>query len=212
MTAQAATVDRARGAQVAWSDGAIVERVKRGDVDAYCELVARYQDRLFSFLSRSVASRADAEDLAQDILVQAFGAIRSFRSDASFKTWLFRIAHNRLVDYSRRTRKRNQVVAASLDDRAEGDGALDERLGGPREQEPPHELCRGELSEAVRAAVAALSDKLRSVIVLYDFEGCTYEEIAAVVGIPIGTVKSRLFLARAELKRRLAPLFEPAER
>jgi RNA polymerase sigma-70 factor, ECF subfamily len=205
MAANTALLEQPRAAQVAWSDRAFVERCRRGELDAFCELVTRYQDPVYSFVARSVRNRADAEDLTQDVFVQAFAGIRSFRSDASFKTWLFRIAHNRVVDFSRRSRKRDEIAGPSLDDRGPDDVDLAERIGGPRHLEPVAGLCREELSDIVHQAIAALSEKLRSVIVLYDFEGCSYEEIAAVVGCPMGTVKSRLFTARAELKRRLSP-------
>jgi RNA polymerase sigma-70 factor, ECF subfamily len=204
MAANTATMEQPRAARVAWSDRAFVERCRRGEIDAFCELAARYQDRLYSFVARSVRDRTDAEDLTQDILVQAFAAIRGFRSEASFKTWLFRIAHNRVVDHSRRSRKRDQFHGPSLDDHTDDESDLAERLGGPREQDPGLGLCREELGEVVRNAVATLSPKLRAVVVLYDFEGCSYEEIAEIVKCPMGTVKSRLFLARNELKRKLA--------
>lgn len=208
MAANAATLEQPRAAQVAWSDRAFVERCKRGELDAFCELVTRYQDSVYSFVVRSVRNRADAEDLTQDIFVQAFGAIRGFRSDATFKTWLFRIAHNRVVDFSRRGRKRDEISGPSFDHHSEDEADLAERVSGPRAQEPAVGLCREELSDAVHQAIAGLSEKLRSVVVLYDFEDCSYEEIAAIVGCPMGTVKSRLFMARAELRRRLAPYVE----
>ncbi len=208
MTANTAILEQPRAAQVTWSDRAFVERCRRGELDAFCELVTRYQDPVYSFVSRSVRNRADAEDLTQDIFVQAFGAIRSFRSDSSFKTWLFRIAHNRVVDFSRRGRKRDEIAGPSLDDHRPDDVDLSERIGGPRHLEPVATLCREELTGIVHQAIAGLSEKLRSVVVLYDFEGCSYEEIAAIVGCPMGTVKSRLFTARAELKRKLAPYID----
>ena len=209
MTSAAATVTGLRATRLESPDILLVERCKQGDVDAFCGLVDRYKQRVYSFVAHSVRNRDDAEDLTQDVFVQAFAAIRRYRVDASFRTWIFRIAQNRVIDHCRRQRKRGQVVTASLDDGGE-ESPNGDRVSGPEDGNPLVGVCRDETAEIVRAAVASLSDKLRTVVVLYDFEGCSYEEIARVVGCPIGTVKSRLFNARAELKRKLEPrLAEP---
>ncbi len=207
----AATMAGARSlgaANLGSSDSAFVERCKQGDVSAFCELVERYKSRVYSFVARSVRDPSDAEDLTQDVFVQAYAAIRAYRSDASFKTWIFRIAHNKVIDHSRRRRKRSEIAGPSLDHREDDDLDLAERLSGPDAEDPAAGFRRDELAEHVRQAVATLSEKLRVVVVLYDFEGCAYEEIAAIVGCPVGTVKSRLFNARTALKRKLAPYIE----
>jgi len=215
MAGIAATAQSLQGARVVCTDSALVERCRRGDADAFCELVDRHKQPVYSFVARSVRDAADAEDLTQDVFVQAFAAIGRYRSEASFKTWVFRIAHNRVIDHARRSRKRASVTVEPSAGLGQDDiHAVDDRPG-PVTDDPIAGLCRDELGERVRRAVASLSHKLRAVVILYDFEGCSYEEIAAVVGCPVGTVKSRLFNARAELKRKLAPYLEammPGER
>jgi len=215
MTGAAVTAQSLQGARVVSTDSTLVERSRRGDADAFCELVDRHKQPVYSFVARSVRNPADAEDLAQDVFVQAFAAIGRYRSEASFKTWVFRIAHNRVIDYARRSRKRAAVTLEPANDPDKDDMHAAENFAGPATDDPMTELCRDELSERVRRAVASLSDKLRAVVILYDFEGCSYEDIAAIVGCPVGTVKSRLFNARAELKRKLTPYVEammPGER
>lgn len=201
MVDSAASLPRLR-AQVAYPDQALVERCRRGDVDAFCALMQRYQDSVYSFVLRCVRNPADAEDLTQDVFVRSFASIRRYRSDASFRTWLFRIAHNRVVDHARRTLRRAPVASPAADADSEETPA-EERAQAPERDDPLSRACRDELSRRVHEAVAALSPRLRAVVVLYDFEGLSYEEIASVLGCPMGTVKSRLFNARAELKRRL---------
>ncbi len=195
-------------ATVGSGDSAFVERCKRGDLGAFCELVERYQARVYSFVARSVRDPAEAEDLTQDVFVQAYAAIGAYRSDASFKTWVFRIAHNKVIDHSRRRRQRGRILGPSLDSYEDDEVAPEEHLAGPEADDPASGLCREELGQHVRQAISTLSEKLRVVVVLYDFEDCSYEEIAAIIGCPVGTVKSRLFNARAALRRKLAPYVE----
>ncbi len=190
------------GARMQESDAALVARSRQGDADAFCELVLRHQDRIYNFVLRSIGDPDDAADLTQDIFVRAYAGLGQFSGRASFQTWLFRIAYNRLADYSRRERaKRRQTM--SLDSPSDADDAPPVEVADLRSN-PADEVEREELARKVQEAILQLSHKLRTVIVLYDLEGLSYEEIAAVVGCPLGTVKSRLFHARAELRRRLA--------
>jgi len=182
----------------------LVERCQAGDIDAYCELVSRYRDRVLNFIHRSVRDHSVAEDLAQDVFIRAFANIRKFRRRASFQTWLFRIAHNRMIDHNRRTRRRRKLWALSLDAPAHDPDVTEVSVPDER-MEPSRVVADAELGRRIEDAVRALSDKLRAVVVLFDVEGLAYHEIAEVLGCPVGTVKSRLFNARAELRRRLGP-------
>jgi RNA polymerase sigma-70 factor (ECF subfamily) len=186
------------------TDAMLVRRCLEGDLGAYADLVDRYKNPVHRFVARSVRNATDAEDLTQDVFVQAYASLGRFRSDAAFKTWIFRIAHNRVIDYSRRQRKRRQVVASAPSSPDDEDLSPTEDLPGPARDNPITGLCRDELAAKVQDAVAGLSDKLRLVVILYDFEGHSYEEVAAIAGCPVGTVKSRLFNARSELKRKLS--------
>lgn len=193
-----------RAGAVETSDATLVQRCLDGDTSAFADLVDRYKGPVHRFVARAVRNPVDAEDLTQDIFVQAYASLGRFRSDAAFRTWVFRIAHNRVIDHSRRQSTRRFVQARCPT--GPGDESLSptEDLAGPLLDDPARGLCRDELSAKVQEAISKLSDKLRVVVVLYDLEGYSYEEIAAIVGCPIGTVKSRLYNARAELKRRLS--------
>ena len=189
-------------------DMALVERCQAGDEEAFCTLAVRYRDRVYNFIYHSVRNPATAEDLAQDVLVKAYMGIQRFDRRASFQTWVFRIAHNRIIDHNRRQKRRKPVQALSLD------ATLGEDRDGEIEvpdlrTEPVRQLEEEELEARIRLAVSALSEKLRTVVLLFDVEGLSYQEIAGTLHCPVGTVKSRLFNARSELKRKLARYLAP---
>lgn len=185
-------------------DLALVNRCKENDAASFELIVHRYKNKIHNFVSRMVSNPEDAEDVTQEVFLRVYTRIHYFRGDSSFQTWLYRVATNLCVDRSRRV-KRQVPQAFSLDesyddeDRGNGREIADER------SDPFHEVARGELKRVVQGGLAKLSEKLRTVIVLYDIQGLSYEEIAQVLGVPIGTVKSRLFNARAELARKLKP-------
>jgi len=204
-TGGGAALDAERSGRITMAnapDLPLVERSQSGDVEAFAVLVSRYRDRVFSFVRHSVQDPDQAEDLAQDVFVKAFVGITRFNKRASFATWLFRIAHNRVVDQRRRDHRRRAIRSVSLSMDGDGGDALidiaDER------SEPFRALTGDELELRVREAVERLSDKLRTVLLLYDFEGMSYQEIAGILQCPMGTVKSRLFLARTALRDALA--------
>jgi RNA polymerase sigma-70 factor (ECF subfamily) len=181
-----------------------VKAALAGDRDAFGELVTRYQDRLFNSLVRMVGSHDDAADAVQDAFVQAFTKLESFRGAAQFYTWLYRIAMN--VALSRRRRRRPM---ASVDQAKEsvGDEPLDAAEG------PEDVVLSQERVEHVQAALADLGDEHRQILVLREIEGFAYEEIADVLELPVGTVRSRIFRARAQLKEKLGRMWgEETER
>lgn len=196
------------GARIMDRDQDLVERCRANDRVAFDELVERHKNRIYGFIVRMVNDTYEAEDLTQEVFLRAYKCVRGFRGEANFQTWLYRIASNLCVDWSRK-RKRRVDVAFSLNQ------AQEEEADGTKEipdhgANPEVAAQRAELQASVREVLAQLSDKLRAVIVLYDLEGLTYEEIARSLGCPIGTVKSRLFNARAELGRRLRSYVEGA--
>lgn len=177
----------------------LVEQARQGDARAFEALVNRYKDKIFVYVTRMIHDPVDAEDITQDTFLRAYQSLGNFRGAASFQTWLYRIASNLVIDAVRR-RKRRDDGNISLDapvDTDEGEVArelADERRG-------PEELASSSaLQQEVRRAIAEISPKLRSVLVMYDLQGMSYQEIADVMGCPLGTVKSRLFNARAQLK------------
>jgi RNA polymerase sigma-70 factor (ECF subfamily) len=180
------------------SDAQLVEAALAGDREAFGDLVVRYQDRLFNLLVRIVGSREDAADAVQDAFIQAYQKLDSFRGESRFYTWLYRVAMN--VGLSRRRRRRPM---ASLDEAKElaGDEPMDGAVA------PADELVTQERAEQVHAALAHLGQEHRKILVLREIDGCSYETIAEILELPVGTVRSRLFRARVQLGEKLRSLW-----
>jgi RNA polymerase sigma-70 factor (ECF subfamily) len=178
------------------TDEALVRRFQTGVVAAFDERVERHRARVYGLLCRLVGV-GEAEDLAQDVFVAAYKSLRSFRGEAAFSTWLYRIAVHTCSHHLRRKRP----DALELDDREPDDR---------RDGNPEARALQYELQGQVRRAIAGLPYKLQVVIVLRDMHGLSYEEIAAVVGCPIGTVRSRLHYATQRLAVQLRPYVEAA--
>lgn len=180
------------------ADQALVEAAQRGDRDAFGQLVQRYQDRLYNTLLRIAGSHEDAADAVQDAFVQAYVKLDRFRGDSQFYTWLYRIAMN--VALSRRRRRR---PAPSIDAAKEsaGDEPVDHAQG------PADATLAGERAEQVQTALDELGEAHRKILVLREIEGCSYEAIADILQLPVGTVRSRLFRARLQLRDKLCTLW-----
>ncbi len=186
-------------------DTALVERCRAHDQAAFNEVVSRYKNKVYNYLFRMMGNPADAEDLTQEVFVRLYTSLDSFRSQSSLNTWLFRIAGNLCIDYFRRSKK-HRAIAFSLDEPLGGETADGGEAGHElpdRTYEPHRLLEQQELSAQIQEALAQMPEKLRAVLLLHDIEGMPYEEIAQVVGCPLGTVKSRLFNARVQLRQRL---------
>lgn len=188
-----------RGAQQdAAFEPALLERCRRQDADAFGKLVDAYQNRLFGFVRRMVADPEEAADVVQETFIRAFQAIHRFDGRSSLRTWLFRIAYNLCVDRSRRA---DRLPAEYRLDTAYEE---EETIDVPDSRwDPEGVVLDEELMTLLEAAIGTMSDKLRSVLLLHDKDDLSYEEIAGVLGLPLGTVKSRLFLARAHLQSAL---------
>jgi len=188
-------------------DIALVQRAKQGDAEAFARLAAKYKDRIYNYVARLCGDAPEAEDLTQEVFIRAFVAMRRFRGTATFQTWLYKIATNMALDVLRK-RRRAGPPALPLDAPIEtGDSSVPRELADTAPE--PHEaVARRELQLEVQRAISALSQKLRVVIVLFDIQGLSYEEIAEVLGVPLGTVKSRLFNARMALRQRLTRYVE----
>ena len=184
------------------TDLTLVERCRLNDEAAFNEVVARYKTKVYNYLYRMTGSGDDAEDLTQEVFIRMYTSIDSFRSQSSLNTWLFRIASNLCIDRFRRGR--NRTPAFSLDEPVEGgEGDLAHEIPD-RTYEPHRLLENGEMAEQIGRALAQLPEKLRATLLLHDIEGLPYEEIAQIAGCPLGTVKSRLFNARMQLRQRLS--------
>ena len=186
---------------VSTEDTLLIRECLAGRTEAFDRLVVRYQDRLYNTLVKILGSADDARDVAQDAWVHAFHKLGTFRGHSAFYSWLFRIAFNAAVSERRKSRR----VPASLDatrDRA-GYEPPDSRADG----QPSHSLEQSERQTLVRHALSQLSEEYRTVLVLKEMEDLKYEEIAEIVGCPIGTVRSRIHRARQELREKLRLLF-----
>lgn len=183
-------------------DALLIEATLAGDSASFGSLVALYQDRLYNSLLRILGSPDDARDIVQDAFIQAFVKLDSFRGSSAFYTWLYRIAFNLAMSQARRTRPTTSLDAAKNNC---GREPVD------RQPTPECDLARRERVELVHAALAALTTEYRQVLVLRELEGYSYEEIAEILDLPIGTVRSRLFRARLELKNQLAPIMSEEE-
>jgi RNA polymerase sigma-70 factor (ECF subfamily) len=177
-------------------DAQLVEAARRGDRDAFGQLVLRYQDRLFSATLRRVNSHHVAEDVVQNAFIQAFRKLDSFRGDSKFYTWLYEIAKNMANSELRRTKTIDSLDKIKTDSGGEPIGRNVSPEGAAQAQEKVH---------AVRAGMAQLSEEHREVLQLCDMDGCAYDEIAEILGLELGTVKSRIYRARQQMEKLLGP-------
>jgi RNA polymerase sigma-70 factor, ECF subfamily len=185
---------RLNGAKVEQDDGQLIRAACQGDAASYGTLVRKYQARLCTSLTHICGSLDDAEDIAQEAFVQAYVKLRTFAGGSSFYTWLYRIAVNAAI--SRKRRRREQT---SVDTKREELG-LEPLDDGERADE---RLLREERAGQVQRALGRLSDEHRTILVLREIDDCDYDEIAQVLQLPVGTVRSRLHRARLQLKEQL---------
>ncbi|MEN3110091.1 RNA polymerase sigma factor RpoE [Uliginosibacterium paludis] len=188
-------------------DQQLVERVQRGDKQAFGLLVSKYQRKLVRLLSRMIRDPAEVEDVAQEAFIKAYRALPNFRGESAFYTWLYRIgvntAKNYLVSQGRRAPTSTEVEAEDAEQYESG-----ELL---RDNDTPERLMQTrQIGETVNAAMQALPEELRTAIVLREIEGLSYDEIASMMDCPIGTVRSRIFRAREAIAERLRPMLDVA--
>ena len=192
----------------ATSDETLVGRVKAGDRRAFDVLVVRYQDRIVNLCFRKLGDREEASDAAQEAFLKAYKAIGSFEEKSKFFTWLFRIAVNCAFTRRRRRGREREAMPVSLDQAGAGGHGGDDDDGGRMEapderDEPAARALRAEQAQRVEEAIAALDEDHHRIVLMRDVEGLAYEEIAEVLEIPIGSVKSRLHRARLVLREKL---------
>jgi RNA polymerase sigma-70 factor, ECF subfamily len=183
-------------------DATLIDLALGGDAAAFGWLVRRYQDRLYTSLVHVSGSRDEAEDVVQDAFVQAFLKLRSFERQSTFYTWLYRIAFNTAV-----SRRRKRRVEGSVDQvrAAVGDEPADRR------ERPEEQVLRQERAELLAKALGGLSAEHRAILILREMEGRDYEQIAQILDLPVGTVRSRLHRARAHLRIELGSWFAERE-
>lgn len=183
-------------------DQELVERVQRGDKKAFDLLVLKYQQKVMNLVSRYIRDTSETQDVAQEAFIKAYRALPGFRGDSAFYTWLYRIAIN--------TAKNYLVARGRRPPGSDIDAEVAEQLDvGVRLQEastPENHALEAELADTVRLAIDELPEDLRTAITLRELEGLSYEEIARAMECPVGTVRSRIFRARAAIEKRLQPL------
>ena len=185
-------------------DQALVQRVQAGEKRAFDLLVAKYQHKVTSLISRYIHDWSECQDVAQETFIRAYRALANFRGDSQFYTWLYKIAVNTA---------KNHLVSAGRRPPTDDIDAVDavQYDGGSRLRDtdtPEHELMRQEIERTVAATVEALPEELRMAITLREVDGMSYEEIAEAMGCPIGTVRSRIFRARDAIDQKLRPLLD----
>jgi len=194
---------------------AIVAELKAGSEEAFAWLIATYHQPLYSLVVRTIPDPADAADLTQEIFIKIYRGIRGFHGDASLRTWIYRIALHEALNQRRwwRRHKRQEVtIEAESGDSIDGQPfSLKETLVDGS-QSPFDFAAQQQIRDHVEAKLRLVSEPFRTVVVLRDIEGFAYEEIAEILKINLGTVKSRLMRGRAQLKTLLTPFAEAASR
>jgi len=179
----------------------LVKQAQQGDLSAYDELVQRYQERIYATIYHMTANHEDASDLAQEAFIKAFRALKSFKGDSSFFTWVYRIAVNKTINFLKQRKKRAQMSLNDLDFNAEHDPDLVALIS---DKTPRRELNLTELQARLNEALQKLSETHRLVVTLHDIQGLSHEEISKIMDCNTGTVRSRLFYARQQLQAYLS--------
>lgn len=186
-------------------DAVLVARCKGNDLTAFDEIVERYQHKIYGYVKRLVGNETDAEDITQEVFLKALNSLHRFREESSLQTWLFRIATNLCRDAHRRRQREKGWLSLwrQTDEQSETEeGSI---VDPPDDRFNPEKLLlREELGAILSEAMEQLPLAMREVLILHDVEQMPYEEIAQALGVPLGTVKSRLFHARARLRESLA--------
>jgi len=186
------------------SDAQLVKRVQRGEKGAFDLLVLKYQHKIVNLVMRYVRDPDLALDITQEAFLKAYRALPRFRGDSAFYTWIYRIAVNTAKNHLASQRRRPMDVELDLQDPDQYD--LHAKL---RETDTPEGITLSqELSETVQRAIDALPEDLRTAIILREFDGMSYEEIAQTMECPVGTVRSRIFRARDAIGRKIGNLID----
>lgn len=184
-------------------DELLVERAKNGDAEAFERLIQQYEKKVYNFAYRYVGNPEDAADIAQEALVRAYTSLSNFRGNSSFQTWLLRITYNACLD---ELRKRSRQKLTSIDETVFGDEGEMARQFADSADGPEALVEREELQRTVHETIQELDDEHRTMILMRDLQGYSYNQIADVLGLNLGTVKSRINRARQALKEKFGNL------
>ncbi len=182
-------------------DQQLVKRAQLGHLEAYDELVRRYQERIYATIYHMTANHEDANDLAQETFIKAYQALKSFKGDSSFFTWVYRIAVNKTINFLKQRKNKTHMSLNDLDFNAEHDPDL---VALVSDKTPRRDVNLIELQEKLNGAMQKLSEIHRLVVTLHDVQGLSHEDISKIMGCNTGTVRSRLFYARQQLQAYLS--------
>jgi len=185
----------------AQSDVELVKAARDGDMDAYDQLVRRYQERIYATVYHMTSNHEDANDLAQETFIKAYAALKSFKGDSSFYTWVYRIAVNKTINFLKQRKNKTSLSLNDLDFNIENDPEL---VALVSDRTPRRDIALVELQGKLNEALQKLSDVHRMVVTLHDVQGLSHEEIAQIMDCNVGTVRSRLFYARQQLQAYLS--------
>ena len=185
-------------------DEDLVLRVQQGDKSAFDLLVIKYQHRIIQLVNRYVKDPSEAQDVAQEAFIKAYRALGNFRGDSAFYTWLYRIAINTAKNYLVSRSRRSSDYQVDIQDAEALENAP--QLQGM--ETPERLLLNQEIIDTIKTAIDKLPEEMRIAIMLREFEGMSYEEIAEAMDCPVGTVRSRIFRAREAIDNKLNPLLE----
>jgi RNA polymerase sigma factor (sigma-70 family) len=178
-----------------------VNKARRGDLSAFDELVRRYQERIYATVFHMTSNHEDANDLTQETFIKAHQALKSFKGDSSFFTWLYRIAVNKTINLLKQRKNRIHISLNDMDFNAENDPELVSLVS---HKTPRRDMNLSELQEKLNTAMLTLSEDHRLVVTLHDIQGLSHEEIGKIMDCNVGTVRSRLFYARQQLQAQLS--------
>ena len=182
-------------------DALLVRRAQDGDVGAYDELIRRYQERVYATVYHMTSNHEDANDLTQETFIKGFQALKSFKGDSSFYTWVYRIAVNKTINFLKQRKNRIHLSLNDIDFNAENDPDL---VALVSDRTPRRDIGLSELQQKLNKAMQKLSEPHRLVVTLHDVQGLSHEEIGNIMDCNIGTVRSRLFYARQQLHAHLS--------
>ena len=198
-------VEKSPAAETSSNDAALdltlVQRAQNGDYTAYDELVRRYQERVYATVYHMTSNHEDAGDLTQETFIKGFTALKSFKGDSSFYTWVYRIAVNKTINFIKQRKNRTHLSLNDMDFNAENHPDMVDLVS---EKTPRRDAGLSELHEKLNEAMQKLSPVHRLAVTLHDVQGLPHEEIATIMDCNIGTVRSRLFYARQQLQAYLS--------
>ena len=185
-------------------DKDLVLRVQQGDKSAYDLLVIKYQHRIIQLVNRYVKDPSEAQDVAQEAFIKAYRALGNFRGDSAFYTWLYRIAINTAKNYLVSRSRRYSDYQIDIQDAEQVENAAQLKVM----ETPEYLLLNDEIVQVIKAAIEKLPEEMKVAIMLREFEGMSYEDIAQTMECPVGTVRSRIFRAREAIDEKLSPLLD----